>query len=881
MMSFLRWWRRNAREQQRAEEMRAHLDLYVDELIARGKARADAEREARLAFGNPRVKLEEIHQMSRLPIVEAVARDLRYAIRVLRRTPAFTTTAVVTLALVIGACTAVFSLADAILLRPLPYPEPAKLGTATRTSVGPDGSFAAISHDGAGWEAIRAGVTSLDAAVVGAGGGGANLVVGEAAAFIRQHRVSASYFRVVGVAPAQGRGFSDDEDRVGGPPVTVLGYDIWQRLFNGDPNIVGKSILLRGEPSTVVGVMPKAFVPLVPADLWTPLRPSTSGEGGGTNYQIIVRLRPGSSWEQARTELTSVERDAFRLLRPSAGTKYVLGVTPMQEAMVASMRQPIVILSWAVASVLLIACVNLAALLLARGGTRAKEIATRMALGSGRAGVVRQLMVEAALLAVVGGALGVFVGQLGLEGLKALGHPMFEEWDRVVLDGRVLAVIAGLSLLTSVLFGLVPAIQASRLDVNSALIDSGSRAIAGGRRQWPGRVLVITEVALGVALLVTTGLLVRSFVNLRALAPGFDPSGLVTASVSMQDARYVTADRINQLFTDSLRRLKATPGVSSASVSLELPYDRLLNKGFKFIDAPDSTVVNVTYVSPDFFETLRIPVRRGRGILETDTAWAPQVVVANESFARVFSKNRDVMGRRLRTGNVEREIVGVVGNVQQRPSFAVAELGTGPLVPMPILFVPAAQTTDAEFRTAHIWFTPVWSVRARSTADASAALRRAIAEVDPLLPLSSVRTMDEVMADPTSPWRLLMTLVGMLAGAAVLLSAIGIHGLLAHTVTERRREFGIRLALGATPGQTVRRVALGGIVLSLTGVVIGGLLSLLSVSLVQSFLWGVGERDPLTYAAVALFLTTVATIASVVPALRILRLDPVEALRAS
>ena len=504
-----------------------------------------------------------------------------------------------------------------------------------------------------------------------------------------------------------------------------------------------------------------------------------------------------------------------------------------------------------------------------------------MALGSGRSGVIRQLMVEAIVLAVVGGGLGALVGYLGLEGLKSIGDQMYEEWERVTLDGRVLTLTFGLSFVTSVLFGLIPAVQASRLDVNAALTESGSRGVAGGSRHWLRRLLVITEVALGVALLVTTGLLVRTFVNLRGLSPGFEPSGLVTASVSMQDARYTTATHINQLFDDSLRRLRATPGIDAAAVSLELPYERLLNKGFRFVGDAEAPVANVAYVSPGFFETLRIPIRRGRGVLETDSAAAPPVVVVNESFVRVFSKDREILGRRLRTGNVEREIVGVVGNVQQRSSFAVAELGQGPLLPMPIIFVPAAQTTDAEFRTAHIWFSPVWTVRARSSSDASLALRRAITGADPLLPLSTVRSMKEVMAASTSEWRLLMALVGVLAAAAILLAAIGIHGLIAHSVAERRREFGIRMALGATAGHAVRRVAAGGIVLSLAGAILGGLLSMVSVGLVRSYLWGVEPHDPVTYAGVALFLLAVATVASVLPSLRILRLDPAQSLRDS
>jgi predicted permease len=800
-------------------------------------------------------------------------------VRVLRRSPAFSATAILTLALVIGACTAVFSLADAILLRPLPYPDPARLAIVERTTTGPSGVFPATYHDGATWEAVRDGVPALDAAVFSTSGGGANLAVGDSATFVRQHRVSAGYFRVLGIAPLHGRAFSDDEDRAGGPAVTMLSHGMWQRLFNGNPGIVGQTILLRGEPYVVVGIMPVHFVGVREAELWTPLRAAPTGEGGGTNFQIVARLKSDAKWEQASAQLAAVRDSAFRLLRPDATVTRSLGVKPMRDELVAATRQPIVILSWAVGCVLLIACVNLASLLIARGGTRTKEIATRMALGSGRAGVIRQLMVEAVVIALVGGGLGMLVGYLGLEWLKSLGGQMYEAWERVALDGRVLALTFGLSLLTSVLFGLIPAMQASRLDVNAALTESGSRGIAGGSRHWPRRLLVVTEVALGVALLVTTGLLVRTFVNLRAIAPGFEPAGLVTASVSMQDARYRDGAAINRLFDDSLRRLRATPGVEGAAVSLELPYERLLNKGFRFVGDTRAPVTNVAYVSPGFFETLRIPLRRGRAVLVSDVSGAPPVVVVNESFVRVFSKEQDVLGRRLSTGSVEREIVGVAGNVQQRPSFFVPDLGQGPLVPMPIIFVPAAQTTDAEFRTAHTWFSPVWTVRSRSASDAAQSLRRAIAAADPMLPLSSVRTMEDVMATSTHEWRLLTTLIGVLAGAAILLAAVGIHGLIAHSVAERRREFGIRIALGATALQATLRVVAGGVVLSIAGAILGGLLSVVSVGLVQSYLWGVEPHDPMTYGGVALFLLAIATMASVIPSLRILKLDAGEVLR--
>lgn len=820
--------------------------------------------------------------MNRLPLLDVLGRDLRYALRVLRRTPAFTTTAIVTLALVIGACSAVFSLADAILLRPLPYPQPERLALVETTTTTPRGVSRGTWADGATWEAVRDHAAAVEAAVYAMGGGGANLAVGGSAVFIRQHRVSTGFFRVLGVQPLHGREFTVDEDRTGGPAVTVLGYELWQRLFRGDPTILGQSILLRGEPHTVVGVMPQHFKSVSRVDLWTPLRGSSTGEGSGTNFQIVLRLKPGATWPQVGSELTSIRAEAFRLLGSPRNVTRELGVRPMQDALTAGLREPIVMLGWAVGVVLFIACVNLAALLLARGGGRAKEIATRMALGSGRRAVIRQLMVEAVVLALVGGFLGVLVGQLALEGLKLLGGETYTEWKDVALDARVLSATVGLSLLTSLVFGLVPAVQASRLDVQAALADSGSRGIAGGSKHWPRRLLVVAEVSLGVVLLVTAGLLIRTFVSLRSLDPGFNPTGLVTASVSLQDARYTTAVGINRLFDESLRRLRATAGVESAAISLELPYERLLNRGVRFVDAdPNESpmTTNASYVTPGFLATLQLPLRAGRNILETDVASAPPVVLVNETFARVYSPDRSVIGRRIRIASVEREIVGITGDVRQRPSFSVSGVTPGPLVSLPIVFVPAAQTTDGDFRTAHIWFAPVWTVRSRSTGEAAQAIRRAIGSVDPQLPLSTERSMSDVITAATASHRLLMILVAVLAGAAVLLAAIGIQGLIAHSVAERRREFGIRIALGATVGQTVRSVALGGIALGAAGAAIGGALSLAAVKLVEAFLWGGAEHHVPTYVGVAAFLFVVTAVASLAPALRIVKLDPAETLR--
>jgi len=876
-----RWpWRRAARLRDREAEMQSHLDLYRDELLARGVAADDAAREARLRFGNARAKLEEVADMQRLPMLDALWQDTRHACRSLRATPVFSLTAVLTLALAIGANTSVFSLADTLLLRPLPYPEPDRLAQLVYTQHGPDGDDESQSTDGAMWEAVRDRAPSLETAVAGLSGG-ANLFVNGTALYVSQQRVSEGYSRVLGVAPARGTWFGPDADRAGGPAVAVLSDGLWRRAFGGAGDIVGRSILLKGEPHQVVGVMPPGFIGTAAADVWTPLRPSPTGEGAGTNYQVIARVKPGVTWAQATGEVLAASAAGFRLFEPRAGMVRELKLQPLRDALAGGMREPVVLLGWAVGAVLLIACVNLAALMLARGGSRAREIATRMALGGGRGVVVRQLMVEAVVLALAGGVIGVLVAQLGVTGLQALGGDRFEEWRRAAIDLRVLLAAFGLTMLTSVAFGLAPALQATRMDIAWALTQGGTRTASGRSSTWTRRALVAVEVALGVVLLVSTGLLVRTFINVRALAPGFDPNGVVTATVSLQDARYRDAVSVNRLFDDTLQRLQATSGIESAAVSLQLPYERLLNNGMRFLDDPtaSSRTTNAAYVTPGFFVTLRIPLTQGRAISEGDRVGAPLVAVVNETFARVYSKDRPALGRRIRLGGADREIVGVMGDIEQRPSFNIEGVSGAPVVSLPLVVIPAAQSSDGYFRSAHTWFSPAFIVRARDPGMAALAVRQAIAAVDPQLPVSSVRSMAEVMAAAMTLQRLLMALVGALAGAALFLAAIGVYGVIAHSVAERRREFGIRIALGSTAGAAVRAVTLSGIGLVAVGAAAGLALSIPATSLVRAFLWRVDAGDPITYAGVGVVLLVVAAAASLLPALKLLRLDPVETLK--
>jgi predicted permease len=542
---------------------------------------------------------------------------------------------------------------------------------------------------------------------------------------------------------------------------------------------------------------------------------------------------------------------------------------------------PLILLTVSVGLVLLVACVNLAGLLLARAGRRTREIATRLAVGGNRRAVIRQLLIESMVIATLGGLVGLALGALALEGLKAgAGSLLFTTWAQVTLDARVLSVTLGLTALTAVLFGLVPAIQATRLDVQAALAEGGTRSVAGGARGWPRRLLVVAEVALGVVLLVGAGLLTRTFIHLQSQSPGFDPRQVIAASASLEDARYETHERVQQLFDHSVTRIAAIPGVESVAVSLGLPYERILNMGARIVgaagDRSDFIFTTATYVTPGYFETLRLPVLRGRSLEGTDRATSAKVVVVNDAFARRYFKDRGAVGEHVFMSGETRQIVGVVADVQQRGGFN----GFGPLDALPSIYMPFAQFPQAGLRVIHGWFSPAWIVReARAGTVTEAALRRAIAEVDPQLPLAAVRGIDEVRSAALSRQRVLMMLVAALGAIALFLAAIGIHALIASGVTERTRELGIRMALGATVRQTMTDAARPGIILALAGLAIGCALAYGVSGLIRNLLWGVRENDPLTFAAVVGTLLVVAVTASVLPALRVRKLDPVSLLR--
>jgi predicted permease len=859
------------RDRDLAAELEAHLQLHVDDNLRAGMTPAEARRHARVRLGGVDQVKERYRDQRGIPMLEAWLKDLRYSLRGLRNAPTFTAMAVATLALGIGANTAIYTVVDCVLLRPLPYPDPHRLATIARNFLRNGSANDSFSQNGLTWFALREGASLIDVAASNGGPSGVNLVAGGQTAFVQQQRVTDGFFRVLGVPPALGREFTADEDRVNGPPAAILSHALWTRAFGGDPGVIGRPMMLRGEPYTIVGVMPAGFRSNAVVDVWTPLRPSTRGEGSGQNYTIIARLRPGAAWGDADGQVASIGTGLLKSVPVRAGVRVRMQLAPLQQERTADLRQPLWILWGAVGMVLLVACVNIAGLLLARAAVRAPETAMRMALGGGRAAIVRYLLAESLVLAACGGLCGIAVGQVILHTFASQLETLFG--GPIALDVRVLLVSGAAALLTSIVFGLFPAIHSSRADIRPVLGQSGGPTVAGASSRWPRRALVVTQVALCVALVFGAGLLVRTLQRLTQLRPGFDATHVITATLSLQDARYETNARVNQLFDRSLDGIRQVPGVERAAVALTLPYERALNEGFRFVgEEMQPEVVNLTYVTPEYFDALRIPIRHGRLFVDTDNRASLPVAVVNEAFVRRYSPTGDPVGRQLSLGT----IVGVVGDIQQRAGWG----DYGPVAAIPAAYVPAAQFADAGFKLVHTWFSPSWIVRTTGPQQGIIQqIQQAVQKVDPQLPFKAFRTLDDVRAEAVAVQRVQAQLIGSLSALALLLAAVGISGLTASGVTERTRELGIRIALGATPMQTVRAAGLPAVRLAAVGVAIGLVLARGASGLMRRLVFGVAVTDPATFLLAGGLVLFAASVAALVPSLRILRLNIVTALR--
>jgi len=812
--------------------------------------------------------------------------DLRLALRQLYRNPGFALSVTLTLALGIGVNSAVFTLVNGFLLRPLPYPEPDRLAVLIlhQEGISPkSGQFVQDddnSQDGETWELVRDNLPAVQAAVFG-GTSGVNLQAGRDSGngvrYVQDMRVSAHYFDVLGIQPFLGRGFSGQEDRPNGPRAVIVTYPIWQSVFQGDPQILGKEITLKGEPYTVVGILPRHAQPTGIADVFTPLQPHQSGECGGSNCEIILRLKPDATWQQVSTELAHLRKPSFDEIAKTNKGRAWFFASPLDRNLDNGMRKPVMGLMLAVSFILLIACANLAGLTLVRISRRVPEIATRLSLGATRWVVLRQLWAESLVLAMIGATAGLALARGILLSLPGFLPDNMMPLGGLPIDVRVLAFTFAASLFTSLLFGALPAIQTRRVDLRSSMA-TGSRGIARGSSRLR-QVLIGGQVALTLVLVAGAGLLVRSLIYLETLPPGFDATNVMTAKLSLDDARYHEAAAFHSLIDRSLAAMHEIPGVEAAAVGLSVPYERGLNDGVKAVDgklAGKDWGASVAYLTPEYFRALRIPILAGRDISASDTPTSLPVAVVNVDFAREFFNDPNPVGLHIETSKRVYTIVGVCANVAKRPGMG----GAAPMATEPVLYLPATQTDQGLVNVAHLWFQPSWIVRTAGPVQGlTVAMQRALTQVDATLPFSGFHSMDDLLAENLAYQRVEVVLLAVLAGLALLLSAIGVYGLVSNLIVLRTREIGIRMALGSSIRQAMLEVGSSGVVAAGFGLIAGLALSFLALRVLRSELFGVRDYDPLTLTIVPMLIAVIAVAASFLPTLRITRIDPAVTLR--
>jgi putative ABC transport system permease protein len=791
--------------------------------------------------------------------------DLRFAVRQLSRAPGFTAVALFTVALGIGACVAIFSVVDAVLLRPMPYPDPERLVTLSEKKLP---RFTAAPVAPGKYFEWRRQATSFQG-LAALRDGSYNLTGAGEPVRVSAGRLTANTFSVLGIRPVMGRDFSEAEDVPGRENVVILGHGLWMRQFGGRPEILDRTVQLDGRPFTVIGVMPPSFqvdwaIPRAggPIDVFTPAAYSAGDRQDRRKHTLSVvgRLGPGVTLEQAQSEMDLVARRI-----DDSAIAWGVNLTPVLEGTVRNIRPMLLSLLGAVAFLLLIACANVANLLLARATARGREIAVRAALGARRGRIVRQLLIESAVLGLGGGLLGVLVASWGQSALVALASTSLPRAAEIGIDARVLAFASVLALATSVVFGMAPALSASRVTLHETLKASGRGTPSGGRLR---STLVVAETAIALVLLVGAGLLIRSFVRLQEVDPGFRAQGALAVSLPLSQEKYRT-DRERAAFAQAVEDgLAGLPGVQSVGSAQVVPFSGPgVIYGFRIegdTEPRDGGLPEYHAVTPDYFRTLGIPLRRGRAFQASDTAGAARVALISESTARSYFPGEDPIGRRiafnLREPGVWREIVGVVADVKN------GVLNAGPTLQT---YEPYAQSPGDALTVV---------VRAAPAVD-PAAIRAAIRAVDGNQPIASLRPLTEWVAQSIARQRFAMWLFAVFSVVALLLASVGIYGVMAYAVARRTSEIGIRMALGAHAGDVLRLVFAQGGRLILLGVAAGVVASLLLTRFVQSMLFGVSAHDPLTFAAIIAGLSLVATLACWLPARRAAAVDPMTALR--
>jgi putative ABC transport system permease protein len=818
---------------------------------------------------------------------DTLRRDVRLAFRGLRQRAGFSMIAVLTLAIGIGAVTAIFSVVNGVLLRPLPYQDPAALSwIRVRLKGNPASALSAPEY----WD-LRDRQRSFER--VGAfADGTVNLTGSGAPERLRTGYVTADLLPLLGVTPVLGRGIAPDDDLPGRPQVALLSDGLWRRRFGADPAIVGRTLTLDDAPTTVIGVMPPGFqLPThftgLPMEAWLPLQldPAADRTERGWHFlDVVARLRPGVTAASAREEVSSLMAAMLAEYPMEYRADFAGMASPLSDYILGDVRPAILVLLGAVALLLLIACANVASLLLAQGEARHREIAVRYALGAERGRILRQLLTESVVLSLAGGLLGLLVAMWAIRALILGAPPSIPRLDMVGLDGRVLAFTVLVSLGTGLLFGLVPALQSSRTELTAAMVEGGRLGTVGVARQRFRRGLVVAQIALALVLLTGAGLLVQSFLKVRGVDPGFQPEHLLTARIDLSPVRYETSAQRRAFYQDALARIEAVPGVRSAGAARALPMTGQLVIGDwsfveegKFSSPPlpsEWTAADWQVVTPGYFRTMGIPVLRGRGIEAGDRLGAPGVVVINQTLARQAWPDGDAVGRRLLLGggpndSIYRTVVGIVGDVRHR-GLSVD--------PRPEMYLPHAQFPAGTGTAINSLYLTV-----RTAGEPMAlvpAIRSAVAELDPDVTMSEVQTMEQALGSWSAERRFTMLIVTGFAFAALLLGAVGIYGIMAHLVVQRTREIGIRIALGAVPSEILRLVLSQGALLAGLGIAVGIAGAFAATRLLAGLLYQVRPTDPVTFAGTALVLALVAAVASLVPAFRATRVAPIEALRA-
>ncbi len=800
--------------------------------------------------------------------------DLRYGFRMLLKSPGFTLVAIIALALGIGANTAIFSVVNAVLLRSLPFPEPERLASINAVNVkkGGDDLSGASPADFLDWKAQ----TNSFAALTAYSGGSVNLTGGEAPEQFEGARVADDFFEVFGVRPLIGRTILPEENVIRANRVIVLSHRLWQRRFGGDSSIVGKTLTIGGKPTMVIGIMPPDFKQPAYAEAWTPLL-MDSGELKGREsryFTVAARLKPGVSMEQAQSEMNLITGRLEAQYRES-NEGWGVRLMPLHEQGIAQIRKALLIMLGAVAFVLLIACVNVANLMLARATARHREVAIRTALGATRGRLVRQLLIENLLLALMGGAAGLL---LALWGVDAITKLVPQDWrfprlEESRIDASVLLFTLGLSVLTGLIFGLLPALKASSTNVYESLKDAGRGASAGLKLQRVRGLLVVSEIALTLLLLAGAGLLVKSLLRLQHVDPGFNSQNVLVLYVNPPHSqKYLQDDQRALLYQHILEQSATIPGVESVAASSGPPLASFgLNFPF-FIEgraasAGDKQEAFYNSISPGYFKTLGIPLKAGREFTERDGKDTMPVVIINETMARRLFPDEDPIGKRIKIKHymsepVSHEIVGVAGDAKQ---------------------MSLGDEVGIEMYVSHLqnpWLSSVIVVRTRTDpASIIPAMRRAVAAVDKDLPVTNVKTMEELFSESVAQPRFYTLLLTVFASVALILAAVGIYGVMSYAVTQRTHEIGIRIALGAQTSDVLRLVVGQGLILTLIGIGSGLIAALALTRVMASLLFDVSSTDPLTFAVISLLLVSIALLACYIPARRATKVDPMIALR--